>query len=169
VGFKLTWAKNGTPDTLTSTGDTVTISDLTSLTFNVVLNHNLVSGAGNHNTYRTGNGSIDTTALYATRHSTNGLTDATDVSFTRALTGVNAAADSIFNIMYGVNISAEEKLFIGFEVHNPSTGAATAPSRAEYVWKWVNTSNQFDQFQSRQESGTGDYLTDSNLSVLSTN
>lgn len=164
----MAWQKLDT-ETLTSTQDLVTMADFTSTVFNVILNHNLVSGAGNHNTFRTGNGSIDSGSNYADRHSTNGATDATDINFTRALTGVNAASDSTFDIMCGINISAEEKLFIGWEISNIATGAGTAPSRIEYIWKWVNTSNQFDQFQSRQESGSGDFLTDSNISILGTN
>ncbi len=164
----MAWQKNGTPDTLGGNADLLTISDLTPLQFNVMLNHNLITGAGNHNTFRVGNGSIDTTASYSDRHSQNGATDITDINFTRALVGINAAADSTFNVMYGINITTEEKLFIGWEVNNPTTGAGTAPARMEYVWKWVDTTNQFDQFQARQESGSGDYIVNSNLSALGT-
>jgi len=163
----MAWQRNGTPDTLTTTGDTLTITNLTSLKFNVFMIHNLVSGAGNHQSVQMGNGSIDTGNVYNDRVSQNGASDTT-TQFTSALIGVNAGADSIFDIVYTINISTGEKLGITFECHNPATGAATVPSRAESVFKFVDTTNQIDQFRSKQESGSGDFLTDSNLSALGT-
>lgn len=165
----MAWAKNGTPDTLTATGDDVTISDLTSVTFNFFIWNVLPTGTGNHDVMRVGNDSIDSSSTYATRYSGNGGTDATFVSQTRGLIGYNGDTDNDLGIAFGINIDSEEKLFIT-NVSNggTSTGAATVPSREVAVFKWTNTTDQYNQSQILQESGSGDWEADSNLSALGT-
>ncbi|MBC8435866.1 MAG: hypothetical protein H8D84_02650 [Proteobacteria bacterium] len=42
---------------------------------------------------------------------------------------------------------AQEKLLIGNKVDASTAGAGNAPSRREYVGKWINTSGQIDVVQ----------------------
>ena len=161
----MAWAKNGTPDTLTSTSTTITISDLTSTVFNATLVHTIptTSGAGN-NRLRFGYSSIDTGSNYASRESNDGGADITRVSQTNII--CQTKNHDFFHIIYAVNISGEEKLIIGFNCESFTAGAGTAPSRVEYVAKWVNTSNQYDNVQMYTTSST--LAADSNISALGT-
>jgi hypothetical protein len=159
----MAWGKNGTPDTLTGTADELNITDLTSTIFNTALMHIFPSGSTGHRK-RFGSGSIDTGSNYAERVSLNGASHATYVSQDRH-TGDGQSAGDRFQVEYGINIATEEKLFIYFDVNATVSGAGTAPAREQYVAKWVNTSNQYDQRRSYNALG-GSMNTDSNLSAL---
>ena len=166
--FKLAWARNGTPDTLSGTSDTITISDQTSTKFNQYMCHML--GSGNIDSrLRLGNTSVDTGSNYADRVNNNGSSDTTQTSQDdiHVLNGAASGADQ-FLVGYLINISAEEKLHIGFAIGRNTAGAGTAPQRMEITSKWVNTSNQFDNIQALN-TDTGDFATSSNLSALGTN
>ena len=158
----MAWSKNGTPDTLTTSGDTLTISDLTSTKFNVVLTYLTASGQIQTG-YRFGKTTIDTGSNYARRRSYQGTADSTSVS--QSALNYFDAANPIFSVVYVVNISSEEKLLMGSLIGQRSAGAANAPSRDEITGKWANTRNQFDNIQNFNAQ-TGDYNTDSNLSAL---
>ena len=162
-GIKMAWAKNGTPDTLTGTNAGVTISDLTSTIFNVNLSHVIKSTSTNAR-IRFGSSSIDTGSNYASRESNDGGTDTVRTSQTNIIAQVNNL--DFFHVFYAVNISAEEKLIIIHMAENVVAGAGTAPSRAEVVAKWVNTSNQYDNVQVYPTSGL--YAIGSNISALGT-
>jgi hypothetical protein len=162
--FELTWAKNGTPDTLGSEQDTITISDQTSTTFNNIMGHMI--GTGNVDSrIRLGNGSVDTGSNYADRGSGNGSVDFTFT--TQDDIHLFNGDDDSFVISYIINIAGEEKLVISHICNNNTAGAATAPNRMEVVNKWTNTSNQFDNVQLLNVD-TGGFLTSSNLSALGT-
>jgi len=167
--FKLAWSKNGTPNTLGSAGDTITISDLTSTKFNVILSHSFQSGAsrtqlGN----RLGYTSIDSGNNYSNRLSNNGGADATNTSLDIMSTENTTIGDK-FQIVYGVNIATEEKLIIAFTSIQNTAGAGNAPARSEAVGKWANTSNQFDQTQLvNYNPGSSDFDTNSNLTAIGT-
>ena len=160
----MAWAKNGTPDTLSSTADEVLISDLTSTIFNMEMCHLLASGAIQHK-WRFGNGSIDTGANYAWRRSGDGGTDGTTTSANEL--NANQSTADIFAIRYTINIAAEEKLAIAFTSEQNTAGEATAPSRMEAVGKWANTSDQFDNVNAWHDNA-GDFASGSNLSALGT-
>jgi len=158
----MVWARNGTPDTLSSTADEVLISDLTSTIFNMEMCHLLASGSIQHK-WRFGNGSIDTGANYAWRRSGDGGTDGTATSANEL--NANQSTADIFAIRYTINIAAEEKLAMAFTSEQNTAGATTAPSRMEAVGKWANTSNQFDNVNAWHDNA-GDFASGSNLSVL---
>ena len=162
--FELAWSKNGTPDTLGGSADTMTISDLTATKFNVFMTHVLATAAAVP-AIRLGSTSIDTGSNYARRVSSNGAADATSTSATEIHT--TAYSVDSFMIGYIINIAAEEKLVIASKTSQGATGAATAPNRIEVTGKWDNTSNQYDNIQMYNDSA-GDYLTSSNLSALGT-
>jgi hypothetical protein len=161
----MAWAKNGTPDTLTSASATLTISDLTSTIFNVNLTHTIPSSAGAGNVrLRYGYNSIDTGSNYSSRESNNGGADTSRTSQTNIIAQINN--NEFFHVYYTVNIATEEKLLICFFIDNGTTGAGTAPARGEVVGKWVNTSNQYNQTQVYTTSSTK--AVGSNLSALGT-
>ncbi len=160
----MAWAKNGTPDTLTTSGDTITISDLTATTFMQEMLHVITTG-GAVSQRLTFNS--DTGSNYAQRRSADGGSDATGTS------GVNIDAfnDDLvtnsggFTILYTVNIATQEKLAIVFAVSQEASGAGTAPTRDEGVFKWANTSNQITRID-HNNNKAGSYDTDSNLTAL---
>jgi hypothetical protein len=165
-GIKMAWAINGTPNTLGSSGDDITISDLTSTIFNQNLVMTIATGGNIGVTPRLGSGSVDSGSNYADRYSRNGAADTTDVSQT-GIQGFKGVVIDDFSVWNVINISSEEKLMIMHQVASGATGAGTAPDRAEIVGKWVNTSNQYD-YVNVNNSDTGSYNTDSNLSALGT-
>ena len=160
----MAWAKNGTPDTLTSSGTTIEITDLTAKKFNVFLCHELQTG-GTINPRRRYNGSSST--VYANRRSKNGTADVTDTSDT----GVRLLAGTIqqdhLDVSYVCSISGEEKLGIIFAMRAGSSGAANAPDRVEWATKFVPSPDaDITQVSTIEDGGTGSFDTDSNLSAL---
>jgi hypothetical protein len=164
--FELTWAKNGTPDTLGADGDDIDITDLTAYKFNQFMSHTLSTAARNHRVTYDNNGATD----YAWRQSIGGATDntATSQQYTNWNNGIGGSDDA-FTIVYVLNIDGEEKLEIGYHMTQNGTGAASAPYRREFVSKVDTTTNtgQFTRID-MTNSGAGDYLTNSNLSALGT-
>ena len=166
----MAWSKNGT-NTLTSGSNTLELTGLTKLKFNQIITH-IVGASASLTDFkgRVGDGSFDSGSNYASRESQNGGADNTRTSATTFQSGLtaygNANAPSL-HIVYGINIDTEEKLFIEFACLRNTAGAGNAPNRFETVYKWTNTSSQYDQFE--YIDNTGDtYDTDSNLSALGT-
>ncbi len=160
----MAWQKNGTPDTLGSLGDSLTIPDQTSTIFNMSMAHLLASGAIQHK-MRFGFDSVDSATNYAWRRSGNGGSDGTASSVNEI--NANQSTADIFAISYTINISAEEKLSIGFTSEQSAVGAGNAPSRMEFVGKWANTSTQYNNVNVFQDN-VGDFAIDTNLSALGT-
>ena len=162
----MAWAKNGTPDTLSGTSDTIEITDLTSKLFNQTITHLIASGAISQS-LRLGSTSLDSGTNYADRLSDNGGSDVTGTTQSSIRAGGNITDIDSFIVYYFINIAAEEKLVIGHCVDESASGATTAPFRREFVGKWTNTSNQTDVlgFVNGQ---SGDYAANSNLSALGT-
>lgn len=164
----MAWARNGTPNTLASSADTCTISDMTATKFNFVLGNMILDGAGPETKHRVGNSTIDTGSNYTTRTSLNGAADFTNTSRTSMEPEDGANYDNSFLVYYAINISAEEKLFIFPQEVRSDTGAGTAPVRSEAVGKWANTSDQFDNVQLLNVDA-GSFGIDTNISALGTN
>jgi hypothetical protein len=157
----LAWAKNGTPSTLGSAGDTIDISDLTSYKFNQYLCHALDNGSNIGSTL-TFDGVGGTS--YAQRTSAIGATDVTLTS--RANLLLREAIKDNFEVGYFINIDTEEKLVINFDISNTATGAGTAPSRRELVGKFVQSAQVTQITNTNDQAGSFD--TSSNLSALGT-
>ena len=161
----MAWAKNGTPDTLSSTSDTLTISDLSSLKFNVVLSHTIPSG--NTATYIYLNND-NASGNYARRQSEDGGADATGTSQNNVVYDTGGDAHDKFSITYIFGLSSEEKLSIGFGINRKTAGEATSPTRGEFVWKWNDTSNTVDRVDDDTSAQSGTYASNTNLSALGT-
>lgn len=160
----MAWIKAGST-TLGSAADDMDITDLTAYKFNMFMIHSPIDNTANNINHRytfDNNGATD----YAYRESIDGATDGTFTS--QALIGMNTGNhDDLFDILYVVNIDSEEKLLIGFQVSQNAAGSANAPSRSESVGKCDTTTNtgQFTRIDCNNSS-TGNYDTDSNISAL---
>lgn len=158
----MAWQVNGTPDTLVTPGDIMTISDLVPKKFGVILLHFISSGTCN-SVMRFNN---DSTNEYANRQSDNGATDGTQGS-TNGLTDTGSPAADFFSVNYLCDISDKEKLIIQSQLDPITVGAGTAPNRREQVSKYVpseSTINEIDVVNTQ----SGSFDTDSNLSELGT-
>ena len=154
----MAWQINGTPDTVSGGASAMAISDLTPLIFNQFLTHQLQNGQVLVHRID----SISTTT-YAERFSFDGGADGTGINQTEIETANSGSFDE-FCVMYGINISAEEKLFIANVIGAaPGSGASTAPSRREIVAKQTGTSSQYTSIETVNAAAN-----DSNLSALGT-
>lgn len=160
VLIKMAWEKLGST-TLGSAGDTITVSGFTAKTFNQFLCHSLQVTSNVRMALQV-NG--DTATNYANRDSENGGGDTTATSQTFHK---QSGADTYdgFSVTYGINISAQEKLFITHQVG--SGGQGNAPTRMESVAKWANTSNQYTSGVETNNQA-GDFNTGSNLTIFGT-
>ena len=159
----MAWGKNGTPDTLTSAGDTLEISDLSANNFIQLLNHKLVDNNLPQINFRVGTGSVDTGSNYAyrrNRHGTEGTGGNVAFVQTEALVGIGTPS---MNITYICNIAGEETLTMNENI-NANTAGNTAPARQTTVGKWATTT-QIDTVH-YVNTNTGDMGVDSNLSAL---
>ena len=159
----MAWGKAGST-TLTTTGDTITVSDTTASDFNQTLSHVIQTSGNIRMATRVGNGSIDTGSNYANGSSENGGAKSNATSQTYHKNSGSVASD-MFTINYAVNIATEEKLFISHNIVRSTAGSGTAPQRMNSVGKWANTSNQFDSIETVNDQA-GDYASGSNLTVL---
>ena len=157
----MAWTKAGTT-TLTGTADIIDIDPVTDNKFITLLHHGLYSGDSNG----TFNFNNDTGSNYAQRNNYAGGSEGTSVSQTKFSYNDSSTHDSIFSVSYVSNFDTEEKLFVTHHGTVTSTGAGTAPYRTEQVGKWSNTNDEIDSIKHTQSSGGGDYLTDSNVSVI---
>jgi len=163
----MAWAKLVTNTTDSSpTSYTTTIPTGDEKTFNQILNHDLIDPTTLPR-MQLGDGSVNTGSVYADRWSVTGGSDNTDVSKTFLLLSGNSEAINIFNVIYMINISGEEKLGILFHVNNKAAGATNAPLRTEIVFKMAYTSGQLDTVH-MLNSNTDTYDDDSNTSILGT-
>jgi len=162
----MAWGKNGTPETLSSSDDTVTITDMTKRKHNEFLGHTInISGTINYDV-KVGNGSVDNGANYTERGAIDGAADSTYTSVNELGTGWDGVSYDTFSIYSSSNVDGEEKLFI-HHFGGGTAGAANAPQRREAGGKWVTTSGQYDHFEI-EDSGAGTFDTDSNVSALGT-
>ena len=159
----MAWGKSGTPSTLDSIGDVMTISDLTVNKFNEFLQHSPYNSSWVNPSFTFNN---DTGSLYALRANYNGGSDGTSVSQAGIIQDGSGTADDKFIVAYVVAISGEEKLLISNLVNNGTAGG-NAPNRTETVGKYVPSTltNTIDRIDSTNGSA-GSYAVSSNLSAL---
>ena len=158
----MAWAKNGST-TLSSTGDTITVSSLTANKTNQFLLHALESSSltTNHNlTFNNNSGSV-----YARRIASNGNADTTSVN--RANIPIsNASYGEHLIVMYVCSVPNEEKLMMSFSCAKSANGAGNVVSRDENFAKFVPSPDANITRVDINNSYTGDYASGSNLSAL---
>lgn len=162
----MAWAKNGTPHTLTTSGDVLEITDLTAQKFNQGLYHTIATGNINPRIRF----NDDSGTKYAQRENVNGGsgTDVTGVSATQFDTDAGESATDRFTVFYFVSISGEEKLMIAFGMDHIAAGAANAPGRKEVVGKYVPSPDADITEVNCPNTGAGSFDTNTNLSALGT-
>ena len=159
----MAWGKNGTPSTLTSAGDIMTISDMTANKFNSMLTHEISAGNGTiDNQAVTYN--ANTNAVYSQRMSTDGSTDTTGINQSSHTYNTGNIAHDHFRIEYVCSIDGEEKLIMGWDIRQGSSTGV--PSRYEGVGKFVPSPDVGITSVTDTNNGTGDFDISSNLSAL---
>ena len=157
----MAWAKAGTT-TLESAGDNLDITSFTASTFNNILAHYSPTGGDAQNLTTFNNIS---TASYARRKSTNGGSDYSNGSET-SINNSYQTDDDHFYVMYGADITGEEKLFIEQLIDTGGSGAGNAPDRIEYVFKMVNDGDTRVTRVDFTNGSSGSYDTNSNITVI---
>tara|TARA_R110000803_G_scaffold203355_1_gene268892 strand:- start:9 stop:494 length:486 start_codon:yes stop_codon:yes gene_type:complete len=160
----MAWGKNGTPDTLGGTADVLTISDLTAKKFNQIMTHIISSGTTNSTAIMNN----DSTSVYAFRYSENGAADGTGTSQAIIDSDSGTPAADLFKMSYFVSISGEEKLYMSFSCQPGTAGAGTAPSRREWIAKYVPSPDADVTEFEWNNAGAGDYAISTNISALGT-
>ena len=155
----MAWGKAGST-TLSSAGDTLTVSGMTANKSYQYLFH-----APQNGTYNTIiNFDNDSGTKYAERQSANGGADGTNVSQADFNTGDGTDSDG-FHVGYICDISGEETLILDWWNRANTAGAGNAPYRGENVGKFTGTT-QFTRIDFDNSSGGSGFATDSNLSVI---
>ena len=158
----MVWGKAGST-TLTSAGDTITISSMTASKFNQFLEHEIATGNIDNPKWTFNN---NTNSVYGFRINQNGGSDGTSVSQTGVVANLGNAQWDRFNVNYVCSISGEEKLLTLLEVASNSAGAGNAPARMELVGKFVPSPDADITRVDVTNGGVGDFDTSSNISAL---
>ena len=155
--------------TLGSKTSPMTVASLADKRYYMVLSSALADGTNRAAAVRRlGNGSVDTGSNYSSRRNDNGALESTNVNVTvPAIVNLSSDKTPQFAVDYVSNLSSKEKLGITHLILQNTAGAATAPERAESVWKWTNTSNPLDYYEiTREPTESGDWESGSEVVVL---
>ena len=161
----MAWQVNGTPITLTVSGNTMTVLDLTPLTFNFILVNSIDSGAvGCLFTVN-----ADANPVYSRRQSLNGGTEFTNAGETAWNYSIETQGNGKLFVGYYCDIGDENKLLIMPGVDGDTVGVGTTPTRKEYVGKFVPIIEQGTIRFDANNNQAGDFDIGSNLSLFGTN
>ena len=144
-----------------TSGDTINVTSLADKKYLMVLG----CGIGSGNVALISRFNSDTGNNYNNRYNGNGGTDAVSGANDRLFTNGSGSSPQEFSVFYVANKSNKEKLLVGHNVNNASTGANTAPQRREYANKWANTSSAISSLNVFN-SDTGDFASGSEVVVL---
>ena len=155
---------NGTT-TVANTSDIITVDSLEAKKHLMVQGNLLNSGELNTVALQFNS---DTGNNYSRRYSVNGGVDATDTSqpSLEIEQGSAWSGDCFFTAQI-INEAAKEKLVQSEWIDQQSTGAGSAPRRAEVVGKWSNTSNAITTIKVIQD-GSGSFAEGSEVTVYGT-
>ena len=161
----MAWGKNGTPDTLTTAGNNMNVSDLGGSKSNVVLSYTKRATGTPYTTIYLNNDNSNNS--YSSNQSENhgSWSGSGAVNQNFVLYDMGGDDADKFEITYIFGTSSAEKLAIGFGINaGPSAGTSGVPESGEFVWKWENTSDTIDRVDN--QAGMNTYDIGSNLSVL---
>ena len=159
----MAWRKAGTT-TLDSTSDTITVSGMTTNTFNQILNH-AIPDSNNTQTRYSVNG-VDTGSKYSYKNTKLGQYNSTGVDQNNVLYDMGGEDSDKFSITYACDVAGEEKLAIGFGISRKDAGEENAPARNEIVWKYETTSARVTSVKDDTSAQTGTYAVNSNVTVI---
>jgi hypothetical protein len=144
-----------------TSGDTINVTSLADKKYLMVLG----CGIGSGNVALISRFNSDTGNNYNNRYNSNGGTDATSGTNDRLFTNGSGSSPQEFSVFYVANKSNKEKLLVGHNVNNASTGANNLPQRREYANKWANTSSAISSLNVFN-SDSGDFASGSEVVVL---
>lgn len=148
--------------TLGSAGDTISVTSIPARRYLKLIIAYTGTGGTTAPSIRFNN---DSSALYANRQSASGGADATATGQTSFVLSGAESNISYYAEFEGINVTAQEKLFVGHVVKTAVAGAGTAPIRTEDVVKWANTSAQINRVDVLNV-GAGDFAIGSQLVIL---
>jgi len=151
--------------TLGSNNANINVSSIPDKRYYMILSDITLTGAGTGGGARLGSGSVDSTANYAQRWSANGAADGASGGYSNYHSVGGYSNSDEFYVTYIANKSDKEKLIQTHRVYGLGGGAGNDPKRAEYVSKWVNTSNPLDYINYYQ-GGSDQYANGSEIVVL---
>jgi len=147
--------------TSVTSGDSIDVTSLADKRYLMVLG----CGIGSGNVALISRFNSDTGNNYNNRYSSSGGADSTSGANDRLFTNGSGSSPQEFSVFYVANKSNKEKLLVGHNVNNASTGAGTAPQRREYSNKWANTSSAISSLNVFN-SDSGDFASGSEVVVL---
>lgn len=150
--------------TLVSAQNDISVSSIPDKRYYMILHSHLTNGTSMRVDERINNLSSTT---YADRRSDDGTADTTAVNSTEIhpTNAVNTDEDH-FDVQYFANLSAKEKLMMGWNVGQSASGAGTAPNRVETVGKNSLTSGVMNRIDWIRNAGTGQMNSGSEIVVL---
>lgn len=153
---RLRWNKGGWKELGRISGSAVANLDLTSLANKRYLKLLYSRTALSATTFEELKVNNDSGTVYASRASENGGADFTRTSQTdqNFIESGGASLLSAFAVYDVANYSTKEKPFQGAYAWQVASGAGTAPSRGQNVWKWVNTTTAINRLTLTPQSGT---------------
>ncbi len=147
--------------TLTVAGDTITVSSIPARKYLRVIIYTTNSGQISQ-LLRFNN---DSAANYSYTTSSLGAADTSTVSSTGvSITG--GATYQMYTTIEIMNTATLEKIGYFKRFNSNTAGAATAPTRMEGAFKWVNTSVQINRIDVTNPSGSGDFAIGAEIIVL---
>ena len=150
---------------LTGSSDTCTVANFDEMPYLMILSNALGSGDVT-NRMRVGDGSINTSGVYANRSSYNGASDTTGVNETY-LTDQNANAvyTQDFRVTFIDNTSSTMKSFQSSWNFQSTAGASTINDRGTGFSNIDITTGRLDNFQLYNDS-SGDFIADTEVVIL---
>ena len=150
--------------TLGSAGDDLNVSSIPDKRYYMVLSD--FQDSGNiQPALRLGNSSLDSSANYGERWSTDGGSEVTQSNtYHVQWVDVTGKTKPIFGVNYIANKSSQGKLGISHIMNNGGNGADNAPARQESVFKWTGTSVM--DILGYNNLGNGDLASGSEVVVL---
>jgi hypothetical protein len=131
------WVELGRTSGSRASGATLDVGSLPDKRYYMVLYE--TQGSSTHTCDYRLNG--DSGSNYAYRANQNGTSETTTTSTNFMFGDYGGIALDKFAVAYFSNLDTKEKLGISHQIQQVGTGAATAPTRAEYVHKHAQTSN----------------------------
>jgi len=171
---KIDWASTGADGgiwweelgraTLSSAGDTISVSSIPARKYLKIFAHGLDTGGTITMTMRFNN---DSGSNYAFRRITNAA-DAVSVSQTSLTIAPDTVALDQFATVEIVNLASAPKMIISQNMSEGVSGAGTAPAVRSTLGKWQNTTDQITRVDV-VNSGAGDFAIGSEVVVLGHN
>ena len=151
--------------TLTSAGDTITVSGLPARKYLRLMIFTISTGGTNAGALRFNN---DSGTNYTQRYADNDSADGVTSSAASIFVDVGFESTPVWVIIDLVNMTNQEKICIASVTCIKASGSVTAPTRRNTVGKWANTSSQINRID-LINGGTGDFAIGSEVVVLGRN